>query len=179
MTKTARLYGGSLYELAAEENLAETIMGEMEEVEKIFKENPDYLRLLGEPSIPKAERVSLLDKAFGGQIELYLMNFLKLLCENGTLGEFGGCRREMIRRYNEDNNIAEAVVTSAVPHSGEQTEALKRKLESLSHKTIILTQKTDSRVMGGLKVELEGRELDGTVEGRLTGLRKKVSEIIM
>ena len=49
----------------------------------------------------------------------------------------------------------------------------------MSHKTIILTQKTDSRVMGGLKVELEGRELDGTVEGRLTGLRKKVSEIIM
>jgi F-type H+-transporting ATPase subunit delta len=179
MTKTAKLYGGSLYDLAAEEKLTEELLEELGLVKEVFRENKDYLTLLAEPSIPKAERVKLLDDAFGGKVHLYLSNFLKLLCENGMLREFNDCCREFKARYNEDHNIAEAVVTSAVALSGEQAEALKAKLTAMSNKTIVLTQKVDSHVLGGLKVELEGRQLDGTAQGRLSGLRKKVTEIIV
>ena len=48
MTKTARVYGGSLYDLAAEENLDGQIMEQMNEIRQIFRENPGYLKLLGE-----------------------------------------------------------------------------------------------------------------------------------
>lgn len=179
MTKTARLYGGSLYDLAAEEGLTEVLMEELEAVKGIFKENPDYIRLLSEPSIPKAERVKLLDTAFAGQVHSYLLNFLKILCENGSLRELSDCCAECKRRYYEDHNIAEAVVTSAVSLTEEQAEALKHRLEAISNKTIILTQKTDSRVIGGLKVELEGKQLDGSLEGRLAVMRRIVTEIIV
>ena len=66
-------------------------MEEMDSIRQIFRENPDYLVLLSEPSIPKTERVALLNKAFDGQIQPYLLNFLGILCENGALREFGGC----------------------------------------------------------------------------------------
>ena len=42
MTKTAELYGGSLYDLAVEENSASAMMEELDGILKIFKENPDY-----------------------------------------------------------------------------------------------------------------------------------------
>ena len=42
-----------------------------------------------------------------------------------------------------------------------------------------LTQVTDPSVLGGLRIELEGKQLDGTVQGRLTGLSKKLNEIIV
>ena len=32
MTETARIYGGSLYDLAAEENLTSEILGQMEQI---------------------------------------------------------------------------------------------------------------------------------------------------
>lgn len=73
MTKTARLYGGSLYDLASEEKLTEGILEQMEMVCSLFREEPSYLRLLAEPSIPKTERVGLLDAAFEGKIETYLL----------------------------------------------------------------------------------------------------------
>ena len=47
MTKTARVYGGSLYDLAAEEKLDGQIMEQMIAVRQIFRENPGYLKLLG------------------------------------------------------------------------------------------------------------------------------------
>ena len=46
MTKTARVYGGSLYDLAAEEKLDGQIMEQMIAVRQIFRENPGYLKLL-------------------------------------------------------------------------------------------------------------------------------------
>ena len=60
MTKTARVYGGSLYDLAAEEKLDGQIMEQMIAIRQIFRENPGYLKLLGEPAIPEDERLSLI-----------------------------------------------------------------------------------------------------------------------
>ena len=56
MTETARIYGGSLYDLAAEENLTGEILGQMEQIRTLLRENPEYERLLSEPSIPQMER---------------------------------------------------------------------------------------------------------------------------
>ena len=179
MTQTARLYGGSLYDLAAEEQLTGTILEQMQEVRQIFRENPDYLRLLSEPSIPKEKRIGLIEEAFGAQAERYLVNFIKLLCEKNILGEFAGCCEEFVRRYNADNHIAEAIVTSAVPLSEAQAAALRDKLEKISGKKISLIQKTDPQILAGLRVELEGKQLDGTVQSRLSGLSRKLNEIIV
>lgn len=179
MTQTARLYGGSLYDLAAEEQLTGAVMEQMKEVRQLFRENPDYLRLLGEPSIPVKERTGLIEDAFGAQAERYLVNFLKLLCERNLLGDFAGCCEEFIRRYNADHHIAEAIVTSAVALSESQMEALKAKLEKLSGKQVSLTQKTDASVVAGLRVEIEGKQLDGTVQGRLAGISRKLNEVIV
>ncbi|MBS6397946.1 MAG: ATP synthase F1 subunit delta [Clostridiales bacterium] len=179
MTQTARLYGGSLYDLAAEEQLTGIIREQMEMILKLFRENPDYMKLLMEPSIPQEERNGLIEKAFGAQAERYLVNFLKLLCERNILREYAGCFEEYTRRYNVDHNIAEAVVTSAIALSQEQLAALKAKLQKLSGKEISLVTKTDPSVLAGLRVELEGKQLDGTVQSRLEGVSRKLNEIII
>ena len=85
MTEIARMYGGSLYDLAAEEGLDERILGELEGVTALLNGDAEYLHLLSIPSIPKKERCALLDEAFRGQVHLYVLNFMKLLCEKGAL----------------------------------------------------------------------------------------------
>ncbi len=179
MTQTGRLYGGSLYDLAAEEQLTDTILHQMQEVRQIFRENPDYLRLLSEPSIPKKERIGLIEQAFGVQLEKYLLNFFKLLCEKNILHEFSDCCEEFTQRYQTERGIIEAVVTSAVELSEEQVTALKAKLEKVSGKEISIVWKKDPTVLAGLRVEMEGIQYDGTVQGRLMGLSRKLNEIIV
>ena len=53
MTETARMYGGSLYDLAAEEGLEARILGELDEAVALFKASPDYLHLLSTPASRK------------------------------------------------------------------------------------------------------------------------------
>ena len=179
MTTATSVYGQSLYDLAAEEGLSEEILKQMEAVQAIFKENPDYITLLLEPSIPRRERLGLLEEAFKGQVHPYLQNFLMILLENSLLRGFSACCRTYRESYNKDHGIEEATVTSAVALTEAQVKSLKSKLEAISGKTVILRQKVDSSVLGGLRVEIGGRLLDGTVMGRLADLRKKVSESVV
>ena len=179
MTDRARLYGGSLYELAAGENLSDTIGQQMTSVRELFRENPDYVKLLGNPALPLAERLGMIEEAFGSQAERYLVSFLKLLCERGLMWEFGGCCDEFISRYNAANGIVEAVVTSAVPLGSSQREALIAKLEAKSGKRVCLVEKTDPKVLAGLRVEMEGRLLDGTVAGRVADISRRIDTLVL
>ena len=119
----------------------------MEQIRTLLRENPEYERLLSEPSIPQMERNGMIEAAFGGQAQRYLVNFMKLMCEKNLLGEYSGCFEAFKSRYYEDHNIAEAVVTSVCPLSEEQQKRLKEKLKKISGKEIILIQKTDPALL--------------------------------
>ena len=163
MTTAWGLYGQSLYDLAVEEKADEQIMEELDAVRGIFAENPDYITLLCEPSIPVKNR----------QIHPYLLNFLKILVEKGMLRGFSTCCSTYRSSYNKDHGISEATVISAVPLTDEQASALQAKLEKISGKKVLLSRKVDAKVLGGLSVELDGKLFDGTVGGRLNGIKTR------
>ena len=175
MTEIARMYGGSLYDLAAEEGLETRILDELDEAAKLIRDDPEYLRLLSTPSIPKKERCALLDEAFRGQVHLYVLNFLKILCENGTLRELPGCARAYRIRYNAAHGILEATAITAIAMTAAQTEQLRQKLETITGKKIDLATKIDPSVLGGIRLDIEGTELDGTVQNRLATLRRNIA----
>ena len=70
-------------------------------------------------------------------------------------------------------------MTAAVPLTAAQAKALEARLEQISGKNILLIQKTDPAVIGGMKVELEGRQYDATISGRLSGVRRRMTEVVL
>lgn len=180
MTEVAKMYGGSLYDLAAEERLEEQILAQLGQVTALFEQFPDWLHLLSQPNIPKKERCALLDEALApGGAHPYLLNFLKLLCERGSLGEVNGCAREYRRRYNADHGILEVTAVSAVPLNAAQIEKLREKAQQMTGKTVELTVKLDKRVLGGIRLELDGVQLDGTVRSRLDNLSSRIEHTVL
>ncbi len=179
MSKAGDLYGQSLYDLAAEENLTDDILGEMAGVRDIFRENPDYITLLSEPSVPRKERLQLVDESLGGSLNAYHLNFIKILVEKGLVREYSACYKRFRKSYNESHGIADALVTTAVPLSEVQLSQLKEKLEKVSGKKVLLEQKVDPDILGGVRVDLEGQLFDGSVKGRLSELRKRVDETVI
>ena len=172
MTRTAKTYGGALYDLAREESLEEQILGELHAVSDLFRQNPDYGRLLMEPSIEKQEREKLIDEAWGGSVHLYTQNFMKLLCDNGTISALPDCFQAFRSRYNRDHNIIDVRAVSAVPMTEAQTKRLREKLEAKCKKHVELTVQTDPTLLGGIRLELPDRQLDGTVAYHLEEIQR-------
>ena len=163
MTELAKRYGGSLYDLAAEEKLTEELLQELQTAVDSIEAEPQYKRLLATPGVPKKERCALLDKAFEGA-HPYLVNFLKLLCEENLIGELPGVLRAYRDRYNEDNGILEVTAVSAVALAAPAREKLLAKLQKMTGKNVVLTETVDPSVLGGLRLDMGGKRLDGTVQ---------------
>lgn len=176
MTAAQKEYGGALYELAAEEACEDQILEGLRLAQQMFRENPDYTKLLIQPAIRKEDRLALLDQAFGGSVQPYVVNFLKILCERRALSDLDGCVEEFCAKLYQARGILPVTAVSAVPLTQQQIQLLKEKLAKTTGKDILLKNKVDETLGGGLKVEYEGKELDGSVAGRFEALRHVLLE---
>ena len=137
-SKTSITYGGALYDLAKDEGLSAQILADLGAFAAVFRENPDYRRLLTEPSIPKAEREALLDEAWKDALHPYTLNFVKLLCANGTVSQLPDCETVYRARYNEDNNILAVTAVSAAPMREELQEKLGVAYLFIAHDLLVV-----------------------------------------
>ena len=176
MTAAEREYGAALYELAREEACEDEILAGLELARRELDAQPEYRNLLQNPALEKEKRLGLLDEAFGGGVHRYVCNFLKLLCERSALGMLPGCVGEYRARLYEDRGILPVTAVSAVALTGAQEAALKRNLAEKTGKQILLESRVDPSLLGGMKVLYAGKELDGSVAGRLAALRKVLTE---
>ena len=89
MTNAARIYGNSLYDLAQEEGCVEPMAEQLQQIRTLFAENPEYVRLLGEPTIEAEKRRELMDEAFAGaeKLEDICRILVKTRAKTGDYGE--------------------------------------------------------------------------------------------
>ena len=126
MTDLAEEYGKGLYDLTEEEHISEDVLAQLRVLKGLFRDQPDFIRLLCNMSLAKEERTAILDGALRGQVHPYVLNFLKILCERGALHEFEGCVSAFTALYNQAHGIVEASVTTGVPLEEEQRTRLGR-----------------------------------------------------
>ena len=179
MTRAAQTYGEALYELALEEGLDAELLQQMEMTAGIFRDNPEYPVLLSQPSLPKAERCAALDESFQGRVHPYVLNFLKLLTERGLIRQLPDCAEAYRRHYLQDNGILEAVAVAAVPVPEAQLERLRLRLEEQTGKQVRLRVRIDAAVLGGIRLEMDGVQLDGTVRRRLEQMQALLRDTVL
>ena len=179
MTDIVNVYGQALYDLAKSENLTEEILGQLNVLDESFATEPAFVQLLCTPSVPKQERCGVLDDSLRGQVHPYVLNFLKILTEKGYMRHFSGCCRFYKQQYNEDNGILPVVAVTKLPLSDELRRKLADKLSEVTGKTISLECRVDSECLGGVRLELNGIQVDGTVRHRLQEIRKLLKNTVL
>ena len=175
MTATGKHYAEALFMLARDENSVDEFYDGLVTAKKVFNENPEYLRFLSTPSIPKAERTSALAQAFDGKINKYVLSFLQILCERQNAESFNECFAEYEALREWSKNTAVAVVTTAVALTQDQERSLLSALQKRTGKTVTLKTVIDKELLGGIKVEIDGEILDGSLENNLKRAREVIS----
>jgi len=179
MTDAAKNYGGALYELAREEALSQQLLEEISTLNEAFRDEPGFIRLLSAPSIPKQERCQIVDDSFRGSVNLYVLNFLKILTENGYMRELSGCCNAYRQRYNRDNGILPVTAVTAAPLSAALQTKLADKLACITGKTIQLNCQVDPDTLGGVRLDFDGKQVDGTVRRRLDDIRSILKNTVL
>lgn len=170
MTQIGADYSQALYGLAKDEGVSQTVLEQLQTLQEVFGQERDFLRLLGIPSLSKQERCQILDNSFRGKLHPYVLNFLKLLTEKGYLRCFEDCCKAYRVQYNTDNGILPVCAVTAVPLDAQQSKRLTQKLETVTGKRVELVNQVDPGCLGGVRLDYDGKCLDGTVQNRLESI---------
>ena len=172
MTTTSREYAEALFELAVQGNETKETSEGLETVVSALLQTPDYRAMLASPAISKEERLNALDSAFRGKIPDILLAILRMMISRGHVSALNGMARdyeELARGYRGESV---AVVTSAVPLKEAETVALRAKLEKKLSKTVIMQFRVDPELIGGIRVEVAGRVIDGSIRNKLDEIKE-------
>ena len=179
MTDAANQYGHALYELAQEEGLVSEILSQLEVLQGIFESEPDFPVLLSTPSVPKDERCRILDSVLRDKVHPYLLNFMKILTEKGYMKQFSGCCRVFRQCYNEAMGILCVTAVTSQPLSEDLRKKLTEKLSSVTGKTIDLETRVDEACLGGVRLDFDGKQVDGTIRRRLEDVRNLLKNTVL
>jgi hypothetical protein len=75
------------------------------------------------------------------------------------------------KQFNKDHGILPVTAVTTIPLSDELREKLIQKLESVTGKRVELECRGDPECLGGVRLDLDGMQLDGTVRRRLDEIR--------
>ena len=172
MDNTAFSYAEALFLIAKEEKKEEEYLSSLYEVCAAFEENPEYSVFLSSYTVSAEKRIEAFREAFRGRLPGDVESFICILCEKRRTGEIKEITREYEKMYFTENNISKANVTSAYPLDTEQREKLKKRLEEDCGHKVKAEFFTDKALLGGVRIEIDGKVIDMTVRSRLNKLRE-------
>ena len=178
MTGLAREYGEGLYELARDEDLAQLIHEQLMDVSELLRQEPMFVKLLCSRTVERGARLKIIDDTFVNHVHPYVSNFMKLMVEKEHFDSFLLCCDWFHQRFNNDLGIVEATVTSAVALNEEERAALRVKLAKLSGRQVTLIETVDPSVIGGVRVEMDGKRYDNTIQDRLGRLKQSLTHAL-
>ena len=179
MTQIGSVYGEALFSLARDEKLDTEIMQQLQVLEQSISSEPDFVRLMGAPNIGKEERCSILDQSFRGKVHAYVLNFMKILTEKGYFRHFSACVQGYRACYNAYHHILTVTAVTAVALSEAQTRKLTARLQALTGKKVQLINQVDPACMGGVRLDYDGKRVDGTVSNRLEKLGSLLKNTVL
>ena len=172
MTTTSREYAEALFELAVQGGVTKETSEGLETVVSALLQTPDYRALLASPAIPKEERLAALDATFRGKVPDILLAILRMMVSRGHVSSLKGMAadyEELARGYRGESM---AVVTSAVPLKEAEAVALREKLEKKLGRQVTLQCAVDPGLIGGIRVEVDGRVIDGSIRNKLDEIKE-------
>ncbi len=178
MTDLVREYTTALFELVSEEGVVDTVTQDVACVADALKKSPAYLDILAMPNIDIAEKKKIIKRTFS-KAHPHLLHFLMLLTERGYAKEIPACLAAYDEFRLSAEGIRRAVVESAVSLTPEEKKALTDTLANRFRCKIELVEKIDASLIGGARVYVDGRLLDGTVRHRLDGIAARLTSTVL
>jgi F-type H+-transporting ATPase subunit delta len=182
MASVEKTYADALFTLLEEENsdrIAFTeVLSQLKKVELVLADTPDFIKLLNTPTVSGGEKLALVETAFSGRVSDYVYNFLRLLTVKKRMAHFPRIFSSFRGLYNERFDIAEIVVTSAMPLTADLREKITARMTAITGKTVSVIERVDKSILGGVVVDYGNTRLDGSVKTRLAELKKDIAGII-
>jgi F-type H+-transporting ATPase subunit delta len=170
----ARRYAQALFELAVEMSVLDQIDSEIRDLAQMIADNQELKYLLNHPNIEVEAKKEVLGKIIDQSVSELSRHFLYFLIDRRRQNILALIQREFSRLANQARNIVEAKVTSAASLTSAQVESLKQVIAKVTGKKVQLSAEVQPDLIGGAKLQIGDRVMDGSISTALAKLREEL-----
>jgi F-type H+-transporting ATPase subunit delta len=170
----ARRYAQALFELAVEMSVLDQVDRELRELAGLVLKNNELKYLLNHPNIESKTKKETLEMVLDDTVSDISKHFLFLLIDRRRQNMLALIQREFSRLANIERNIVEAKVISALSLTSSQEEKLKQVIAKCTGKNVQLLAEVNSDLIGGVKLQIGDRVMDGSISTALYKMREEL-----
>lgn len=171
----ANVYARSLYELAAQaggQDKITEVLGELEQVCELLRENRAFGEFMSSPVIDRNRRAETLRTIFQNRITDLTLRFLNVLNRKGRLGHLEAITAGFDHMVQEAFGRIEVDVFTPAPLDNGQMEMLHNRIKQALGREPVLHGYTEPAMIGGIKLRIEDQLIDGSVASQLRRMKR-------
>ncbi len=176
MSERSALYGSTLYSAAFEEGVTESVYEGLGLINSLLKREKGYVKILNSPEIPLGEKEGLIDEAFGGNVHIYVLNYLKILAKKRIADIFAESFSEYEKLYFEEKKIERAHIVTAFELTDARKDEIVKKIEEASGKKVLAEFEVKADIMGGIVIETESSVVDASIKTKLDNIKRYIGK---
>ena len=165
----AVVYSQILFELSQERKKTKSYLSNSVTIYKLY-ENKDYKKLnnlLSNLSFSLEEKEKIIDKLFFKKLDVYYLNFLKVLASRNDYKHLPNILKKFIHLASVSLNEKIGTVYSISNLSSLQLSKIEKALGKKLNRKITLENKIDESLIAGIKIVFEDLEIDKTIKYKL------------
>jgi F-type H+-transporting ATPase subunit delta len=173
-TTVAHKYAKALFDASVEAGRVQKIAAGVASIRHLEEEEPSFLNFLTSPEVLTERKTEFILTVFGPRLDEMVVNFLRLLVDKkriALLSEIGAQYQLLIE---EHQGLLRAPVLTATPLSADQEARLKRELDRITRKDVILEKRVDPTILGGVIVFLGPKIIDRSLRRGLKQLAENL-----
>lgn len=168
--EVARRYADALYQLAAEQDAVDATEAELHDVIRETVQIREISQFLAHPLVSRERKVEFVSNAFPVLSER-MRNLLGLLIRNRRESYLDLIYGEFLAARAEAEGLVPVCVTTTRPLSDDERARLTSNLKRALNQSVQLQERIDERLLGGARIEMDGRVIDSSLRARLDKLR--------
>jgi F-type H+-transporting ATPase subunit delta len=170
----AKRYATALFQLSKEHQLLDQMEDELRVVKEIVTSNSELKAVLKSPKLTNTKKKEILTEAFA-KVNPFVLNTLMILIDRHREDYIAEVADQFIELANEDRGIAEAKVYTIRPLTEEESQVLSKTYAAkVGKKSLRVNNIVDSNLLGGVKIRIGNRILDGSLSGKLERLERQL-----
>jgi F-type H+-transporting ATPase subunit delta len=168
----AHKYARALFDVALEEGDAETAASELDSISRLREEDPTFLEFLVSPEVQLDQKRRFIDAVFKPRVSPLVVSLLHLLGEKGRINVLPEVCEQYRRLMEEHQGRVRAQVQTAVALSGDQEGRLKKELDRITGKDVIVEKQVNPSLLGGVVVYVGNKVIDRSLQHGLKEMRE-------
>jgi F-type H+-transporting ATPase subunit delta len=167
-------YAESLFDLAKEENQVTQYLDDIKLVGEVLDSDPQIVQFFNHVLIENDKKIQLLDQSFKGNVDQYVLNFLKLLVQSRRIRYIDDIVKSYIKLSNQYLGIEEGMIYTPYELTDQQIQDIEKAISQKENKKVTLKVSIDPSLLGGIKVQIANRIYDGTIKNKVEMLKKEL-----